>query len=66
MQIDAHMRFRPHWDSYLIHLWFRCRGRSSGGNHTPSLKPVITAYPPPYVIGKDISTEDIVPTVLVS
>ncbi len=38
MQIDSHMRFAPGWDETLITMLHQC----------PSVKPVLTAYPPAY------------------
>jgi [Skp1-protein]-hydroxyproline N-acetylglucosaminyltransferase len=52
LQIDSHMRFRPNWDEYLIHLW---QQTSSDNNNHP--KVVLTAYPVGYHLPNQIPNE---------
>jgi hypothetical protein len=47
LQIDSHMRFRPHWDAYLIETLHSC----------PSDKPVLTAYPVGYDLPERVPDE---------
>lgn len=57
LQIDSHMRFRRHWDDYLIALWediVRLEG---------DRQPVLTTYPPAYTLPEE-KLEDVRATVL--
>jgi [Skp1-protein]-hydroxyproline N-acetylglucosaminyltransferase len=53
LQIDSHMRFREHWDTFLINELAKC---------TPQ-KSIITSYPLGYTLPNMVS-EDIRPTLL--
>jgi [Skp1-protein]-hydroxyproline N-acetylglucosaminyltransferase len=44
MQIDSHIRFRPCWDTYLIHLHNICKQINSN-----CTEPVLSTYPIDYV-----------------
>jgi len=71
LQIDSHMRFRGNWDSYLIQLWYECRGGDGAGDgdgDDPSGDmrfPVLTTYPLGYEL-PDVIPADVRPTLLVS
>lgn len=53
LQIDSHMRFRQHWDAYLLQELRKC----------PSAKPILTTYPLGYTLPNNVST-DVRPTLL--
>ncbi|KDO24298.1 hypothetical protein SPRG_09935 [Saprolegnia parasitica CBS 223.65] len=53
LQIDSHMRFRRHWDAYLIEQLASC----------PSTKPILTTYPLGYD-RPDVVPADVRPTLL--
>ncbi|CBJ30213.1 [Skp1-protein]-hydroxyproline N-acetylglucosaminyltransferase, family GT60 [Ectocarpus siliculosus] len=55
LQIDSHTRFRPGWDSYLIHTLQSC----------PSFKPILTTYPVGYQLPHKIPAGETRPTLLV-
>ena len=48
LQIDSHMRFRKHWDSYLIEQLSRCQTTN---------KPMISTYPSGYQLPNHIPNE---------
>lgn len=58
LQIDSHMRFRSHWDDYLIDLLEDVRIRENCS------KPILTTYPMGYQL-PNIIPADVRPTVLV-
>lgn len=66
LQIDAHMRFRPFFDSYLLQLYLQCLNLMKINEF-----PIITTYPPGYYQRNnenfdDRYPSDIRPTLLVS
>lgn len=58
LQVDSHMRFRPHWDAYLIDTLEAARA----GEGCP--RPVLTTYPQGYQL-PDLVPCDTRPTLLV-
>jgi [Skp1-protein]-hydroxyproline N-acetylglucosaminyltransferase len=52
LQIDSHMRFRKHWDSYLIQLF-----QETVQNHGNNPKVVLTTYPVGYTLPNHIPNE---------
>lgn len=54
LQLDSHMRLRPHWDSFLIHALDMC----------PSTKPILSSYPLAYELPNQVPYEDIDGTLL--
>lgn len=59
LQVDSHMRFRMHWDAYLVDTLELARDREG------CPKPVLTAYPQGYQL-PDLVPTDTRPTLLVS
>jgi [Skp1-protein]-hydroxyproline N-acetylglucosaminyltransferase len=58
LQIDSHMRFRPGWDEYLIHLLEKIKLEQNACN------PILTTYPLGYDLPNRVP-DDIRATVLV-
>lgn len=54
LQIDSHMRFRKHWDVYLISLYHQCQ---SIARCAPGIYPVISTYPTGYEISNHNEAE---------
>ena len=77
LQIDAHMRFRRSWDTYLLQQHDQALGQVRRGHGCTDMHfPVLTTYPPGYSLrgscaentGDDAAStlSDIRPTILVS
>lgn len=63
LQIDSHMRFRRHWDTYLIEQLLMVKSTSKGDTEQqPNV--IITTYPVGYTLPNKIPSE-VRPTVLV-
>jgi len=64
LQVDAHMRFRRCWDTYLLELHDMCTTLLANGDSDIETEAVISTYPPGYDPDGDPPT-DIRPTLLV-